>query len=304
MTISVSHLALNVTDLDRSITFATEVCQMAVSHREPRVAYLTSGTRHHELVLRAGKASSCAQIGFEVETRAELDAVVGRVADYGLEMLVTPEDETGIERAVSFLGPDRQVFQVVLGMERVSFDVSDTRSVARPRALGHVSLKSPDPLRLEDVLIRVLGLRLSDRIGDRAMWLRTGSDHHGIAIMREPAGIHHYAFALDGWEAFCPAADLLHAQGHRLVWGPGRHGPGNNLFAYFLDPQDCVIEYYAELARIVDEDAYRPRDWPPTPDTLNVWGPPSPVGWHDHGLPYAPAPASQRTELTAQTRSR
>jgi catechol 2,3-dioxygenase len=230
--------------------------------------------------------------------------LAGRVADNGLEMLVTPGDETGIERAFAFLGPDGQVFQVVLGMARVSFDGRDARSVARPRALGHVSLKSPDPLRLEDVLIRVLGLRLSDRIADRAMWLRTGSDHHGIAIMREPAGIHHYAFALDGWETFCPAADLLHTQGHRLLWGPGRHGPGNNLFAYFLDPQGCVIEYYAELDRIVDEDAYHPRDWPATPDTLNVWGPPPPVGWHDHGLPYAPATAPQRAELTSQTRSR
>jgi catechol 2,3-dioxygenase len=277
---------------------------MAVSHRAPRAAYLTTGARHHELVLRAGQVSSCAQIGFEVDTPAELDALAGRVADNGLEMLVTPGDETGIERAFAFLGPDGQVFQVVLGMARVSFDGRDARSVARPRALGHVSLKSPDPLRLEDVLIRVLGLRLSDRIADRAMWLRTGSDHHGIAIMREPAGIHHYAFALDGWETFCPAADLLHTQGHRLLWGPGRHGPGNNLFAYFLDPQGCVIEYYAELDRIVDEDAYHPRDWPATPDTLNVWGPPPPVGWHDHGLPYAPATAPQRAELTSQTRSR
>jgi hypothetical protein len=60
--------------------------------------------------------------------------------------------------------------------------------------------------------------------------------------------------------------------GHRPLWGPGRHGAGDNTFSYFLDPFDNIIEYTTEL-EIVDEDTHEPKVWDPTsPDTSDQWG--------------------------------
>ena len=35
--------------------------------------------------------------------------------------------------------------------------------------------------------------------------------------------------------------------GHPIQWGPGRHGPGNNVFAYFCGPDEVPLEYAAEV---------------------------------------------------------
>ena len=55
--------------------------------------------------------------------------------------------------------------------------------------------------------------------------------------------------------------------------GPGRHGPGNNLFFMFKDPHGDPVELSAEI-EVMDRDT-PPRTWPHTEKTLNLWGP----GW-------------------------
>ncbi len=59
-----------------------------------------------------------------------------------------------------------------------------------------------------------------------------------------------------------------------LIWGPGRHGPGNNLFVMFDDPEGNHVELSAEMERFYDDRAeYRPRTWAVGPRTVNLWGP-------------------------------
>ena len=73
-----------------------------------------------------------------------------------------------------------------------------------------------------------------------------------------------------------------------MSWGPGRHGPGNNAFGYFIDPAGLVCEVTAEVERI-DERSWTPRVWPRTPELSDLWGtagPPSPtVRSHMAGVP-------------------
>ena len=35
--------------------------------------------------------------------------------------------------------------------------------------------------------------------------------------------------------------------GYPIEWGPARHGPGDNVFAYFCGPDELPIEYTAEV---------------------------------------------------------
>ena len=112
---------------------------------------------------------------------------------------------------------------------------------------------------------------------------RCSADHHGVAIAPAPvSGLHHYAFELDGWASMQAFADHLTLNDVLLIWGPGRHGPGRNLFAYHLDPAGGVVEVLADLQRIESEETYVPGTWPMTPQTLNQWGPPP-----ARGLPRA-----------------
>ena len=65
-------------------------------------------------------------------------------------------------------------------------------------------------------------------------------------------------------------ADHFARHGIKLAWGPGRHGPGNNLFVMIHDPDGNLIEISAELEVITGD---RPAGiWPHEESTFNRWG--------------------------------
>jgi len=65
----------------------------------------------------------------------------------------------------------------------------------------------------------------------------------------------------------------LKDQGLPPQWGPGRHGPGDNAFNYFVDPFGIVIEYTAEIEQIDDTyQAGRPEDWTWPLGRNDQWG--------------------------------
>jgi catechol-2,3-dioxygenase len=120
-----------------------------------------------------------------------------------------------------------------------------------------------------------LGFRLTDRMGGVFAWLRSNVEHHSVAVVDTgvSGGLDHYSFDLDSWDDFKVWADRLTDRGIQVQWGPGRHGPGNNLFLFFDDLDGNHIELSAEMERFFDGSAdYAPRIWKPDPSTVNLWG--------------------------------
>jgi hypothetical protein len=68
----------------------------------------------------------------------------------------------------------------------------------------------------------------------------------------------------------------------RLIWGPSRHGPGNNQFMYFHDHDGAMIELCSDIAQMGD---YQPRRWPGGLKPINQWGGPPPVRFILTGFP-------------------
>jgi hypothetical protein len=68
-------------------------------------------------------------------------------------------------------------------------------------------------------------------------------------------------------------AGRMRDDGRPIEWGPGRHGPGHNVFCYFLGPDEMPIEYTAEMQQV--DASYRtgrPEDWKWPPGRLDHWG--------------------------------
>ena len=63
--------------------------------------------------------------------------------------------------------------------------------------------------------------------------------------------------------------DYFSEKNIKIIWGPGRHGPGNNLFIFIEDLDKNWIEFSAELEIIHDREL---RKWPKSDKTLNLWG--------------------------------
>jgi len=121
----------------------------------------------------------------------------------------------------------------------------------------------------------VVGMPISDKAvqGDAitACWLRTDVEHHTLAVFRAPERrLDHHSYEAGDWALIRDWADHFARQGVKLIWGPGRHGPGNNLFIMVHDPDGNRVEVSAEL-EVVNRD--RPVGiWPHEENTFNKWG--------------------------------
>lgn len=126
----------------------------------------------------------------------------------------------------------------------------------------------------------LLGLQISDWTERQMAFLRSGKQHHVIAFNANAyPSINHIAFEAGQKHDFDEIVGRLGEQGVLPVWGPGRHGPGNNIFCYITLPSGVVCELVSELMEIVDQAGYRPQVWQRVqsrPDLEHLGGPPSP----------------------------
>jgi hypothetical protein len=72
-------------------------------------------------------------------------------------------------------------------------------------------------------------------------------------------------------DALMRGVGRLKSKGKPMGWGIGRHGPGNNVFAYFTDPNNFVVEYTTEVQQI-DEATHEPQVWRRVPHLMDRWG--------------------------------
>jgi len=113
-------------------------------------------------------------------------------------------------------------------------------------------------------------------MGDQFVWLRCNREHHTVAIVQAPeVGLDHYCYEIPDWASLKTWCDELANTGVPVRWGPGRHGPGNNLFIMFDDPDGVHIELNCEVERFWDDRAEYPpvpRRWDVSDRTVNLWG--------------------------------
>jgi catechol-2,3-dioxygenase len=273
MRMHVGHVALRVTDLDRSVGHVESVLGLRVRTSSASECLLTSNEKHHELQLIAAESAGLDHVGLEVENAQDLDEVRMRAVAAGAQVLDDPVGEPGLGAAVRFLGPAGIVYEVYDGMER---DALSIHTYLRPgiRKFGHLTFLCENPEELVAFWRDGLGFRISDEAGGLT-WMRCDADHHGFAVGPRPGGdvLHHYAWQVQDLAALGQYCDDVGRLGLTLDWGPVRHGPGFNFAAYLRDPDDAVIEVYADLAQIHDERAYKRIDWSNEPRALNLWGP-------------------------------
>ncbi len=175
------------------------------------------------------------------------------------------------ERSLAILDPDGN--RIEFGMQ-----THDHRapSADRPARLQHVVFASREPERLEQFYVEVCGFGLSDHVVDasgsvRSAFLHADSEHHAIAVFRAAEDrLDHHCYETHSWNDLRDWADHWSTLGLKIVWGPGRHGPGNNLFLFVNDPDGNWIEMSAELETLTESRA--PGRWPHEERTLNLWG--------------------------------
>jgi catechol 2,3-dioxygenase-like lactoylglutathione lyase family enzyme len=281
-----AHVALEVPDIEASVHWATTVMGLRETRRDGGTVYLTHGDCHHSLQYIASERSALHHVALEAHDSAALDALVAKLAAADVEVLSDTPQEHGIERAIRFAGPAGHVIEVFAGM--ASAGPAHTGAGVQPRKFAHPMLACEDTAATVAMLIDMLGFRLSDDVGEGTLvFLRCNPDHHGVGVGRGPrTGLNHYAWEVESIATLGTLGDVLDRNGGRFIWGPGRHGAGQNVYTYHFDPAGAIVEYCAVIYKVWDEATYEPGHWSlEDPRFANLWGPGPPVEMMETATP-------------------
>jgi catechol 2,3-dioxygenase-like lactoylglutathione lyase family enzyme len=265
-----SHLALRVPDVPTTSVFYQRIVGLQVHAELPDGGVrLGWGTGHHVLDLLPGERG-LDHLAFEVAEHERLGLLrEGLGAAGGRVDPLAPA--TGL-RGFATSDPDGNEIWFHEAVDRSGEAYGG--GARRPVRYQHATFATADLPAMLDFYVAQVGFRLSDLMGEEFGWLRSSADHHSLAAVASGGhGLDHFSFDVVGWEDLRTWCDRLTAEGVDVTWGPGRHGPGNNLFIMFDDPAGNHIELSAEMEQFHDEQADHPtRRWRPVPRSINLWG--------------------------------
>lgn len=207
-------------------------------------------------------------------TEDEVREVWSRVQASGLKHSAWIEvfDEPGEGGGFYVEGQDGEPYRFVV--ERDAPALALPGDVSRPIQLAHVVFNTPDREAAARVLVDVFGFKVSDRT-KRIHFLRCNTMHHVLAYVASSSKttLNHVAYEVADTDAVMRGMGRLKDVGCGTIWGPGRHGPGNNVFSYFLGPFGACIEYTAEIQRVDDHyPTGSPDSWEWPAGRIDHWG--------------------------------
>ncbi len=264
---------LEVPDLDQASAFYTRIWGLTEAKRSDGYLYLRcEGDDPYTMRLSQGDEPAILSYTLRAADDTDLVALLARAEAAGgtAEKGIAELSDLGGGTGFSMLDTVGRRLRIVKGDERVAPEFTDQ---SRADRLSHININTTDLERDIAFYVDGLGFAVSDR--SKIMgFVRTNSDHHTIVLATAPVEtLNHIAFNHRNWEDVMKASGRLVDEKQPIGWGPGRHGPGHNIFAYFLDPFGIVVEHTAEMLQ-VDEN-YRvggPQDWTWPPGRTDHWG--------------------------------
>jgi catechol 2,3-dioxygenase len=277
--IAIRSVELGVPDMALAEDFYTRVWGLSVCARDVEGVYLrATGRDHHVLALRPHPAAEILSVSFRAQSEEALMRIGEAVVSVGGKVIapaaLNPEPDGG--KVLKISTPEGFVLRIHHG-DSVQPDA--VALAGMPTRISHVNLNCRDIEATSRFFQDALGFKLTDR--SKAMaFLRCNGDHHAVVLADSGVdGLNHVAFMMPEWESVMRGSGRMIDGGFPISWGVGRHGPGDNIFAYFVDPFGFVIEYTAEVLEVDDSyEAHGPEYWVWPAGRTDHWGiaPPKP----------------------------
>jgi catechol 2,3-dioxygenase-like lactoylglutathione lyase family enzyme len=279
------YIALRVPDPAAAADFAVRNMGMSLVHVDAagRHYLAAHGLDAYSLVYTQGEAG-IDHISYLVDGPDALAAAAASLEASGIAASSIEVSELWRHgRALRFPAPNGTTFELTTG---VKLDLPMHWAVTKPAA-------SPAPITFDHAIVRttdvdgmirfateVMGLKESGRIvkPDGVPFLTFFRSHtifHCLGIAAsEYDGLHHYQYTLKNDRAVFEAYEQIKEQGDvELLWGPIRHGCGQNITFYFFDQARNIVEYSAEEEIILNDETYVANEWSITDmRATNEWG--------------------------------
>ncbi|HEY4034808.1 MAG TPA: VOC family protein [Ktedonobacteraceae bacterium] len=217
---------------------------------------------------------------FEVDTAAELAALAARLKLSDVDFaLGTSDNAFDMSDSLWFKDPDGNSIEIAVAPEDHLLSPATVASprgrrvVPPPYSLQHIALHTPRLDTMVEFYTEALGFDISDWLLRERAWLRCNYNHHTLLFIQGEPGIDHVGYHVADGGELLRWADYLSTYEVPILWGPGRHGSGNDLFLRFADPEGIHIELSAEMQQYYDQDVtIPPRLWHTRAMALNLWG--------------------------------
>ncbi|RZI85048.1 MAG: biphenyl-2,3-diol 1,2-dioxygenase [Rubrivivax sp.] len=294
-----AFLRFDKTDLDEAQRFWTDFGMVTVRRTPDQLVMRGAGSAPAILMARKAKVSRYVGAAFTVAPGTDFERLQ---RDHGAKPLAAHAVPGGA-RGVSLVDPDgHEVWLITdwgtvaplplraprhqdmnaLGRSpRVNTTVRTDIEPATVGRLGHLVLQTTDFQAMADWYMRHLGLLPSDvqYLEDGAPFLTffrldlgdTPADHHAVVIAGGlEAGYEHSAWEVTDLDALGQGQQVLRVNGHRHMWGIGRHLLGSQLFDYWRDADGFPFEHYTDGDMFTADR--EPHYGPFTTSSLWAWG--------------------------------
>ena len=279
--IGLRSVELGVPDLEKSADFYRNVWGLEdVVSTGDTIHMRGTATEHHVLTLRQRPKAGFLGVHFAAASPDAVNRLHDQAKAYGASVDGAPAElsrDSGGGYGFGMHSPEGQPIFISSDVQRHAPGREDR---SRPTKLTHVVLNASKTDDERAFFIDALGFRLSDST-DMMEFVRCTHDHHSLALVRtEGPSLNHMAYEMPNIDGLMRGAGRMKQAGYNIEWGLGRHGPGNNVFTYFVEPNGFVTEYTADVEQ-VDEATYLPHDreywrnFPGRPCRWNMAGHPS-----------------------------
>jgi catechol 2,3-dioxygenase-like lactoylglutathione lyase family enzyme len=271
---SVDLVTTNIEEAARFYETVWNLAPVAPSAGDNSGARYFRGTAayHHILGVHAGAQPAVSRVVFDVAGRDALAALHRNIATAGGKP-GAPAKLSSAGGGYGFACKDPDGRNLAFVCEVVDHaDAADKDD--RPRNIVHVNLNARDFDGSLAFFTNALGFHVID--DNAPLWFLhcDNSDHASVVLAKTSLPtLNHIAFDMPDFDSVMRGMGRMKDNGYPIEWGPGRHGPGNNVFAYFCGPDEVPLEYTAEVLQV--DDSYQPRPssfWKYAPGRSDQWG--------------------------------
>lgn len=288
------HLKINARDVEALVRDSTDILGLRVTREIGDQVWLSSNGRMAELVVIQADENSAHTIGLEALCEEDVKTAASRIEAAGCRIVADTPSLDCMDAGVTFTTPEGLRFEIHSPIRDAIYKPRHDAIGVGPSRLDHINVLTPDPLATQKQLGMIGDLRLSEKLVDDSLaWFYGGNrQHHVLGLVKSHApGIHHYSFEFVEFNMYCRLGDILDRKDRQVLWGPGRHRPGDNTYAYYLDSSGAMVECSGPMASIADERHFEPRiitnlERPGNVREMNVWGSPAPLEWRTHFHPF------------------
>lgn len=256
-------------DAAQAAEFMLNIWKMAPAGVSNKTLYLRgSGTFPYLVAFEEGEKSYVRSVTFVCD-KTELDTLTQKIKTSGLAACPTVSQDIGGGKGIIVELKEGELLRFLVDSEEVEPLIDKDL----PAKLTHVVFNAADAEASGHLVEDVLGFTVSDRTKGM-VFVRCNDSHHSTAFARAGfSSLNHIAFEMQDVDAVMRGIGRLRDHQFTPAWGPGRHGPGDNVYAYFIAPYGAVVEFSTAVNKVpADYKAGEPEDWTWPANRIDQWG--------------------------------